>query len=151
TGRARCDPAAECRVVEAVGKVAKRPSTLVEMPLNIGAECAGLNAGKPRDFIDLNNAFHTPHIDGYHGAMLNARCFQTPRDIRASAKRNKYSIRGKGSFDNSHDLVFRARINDKIRNTTKIAAPNPHQIPEPLAIAVNDAIQGIIVEILGTD
>src|ERR1041385_3346002 len=126
------------------------PAFPVQLPLNIRAERTCLNTGQPGYLIDFKDTAHTAHIQRDYGAPLVAWRFKTAGDIGTSPEWNDNGVSGKRSLDDSRDLLFRARIDNQIRETPPVATPNPHKIAQSLAVGMHDPVKRIVPQIAAT-
>src|SRR5438874_2601061 len=137
-------------VFEAVREVSERPALFIQLSFDIGTERTRLNAGYPRASVYFENVVHAAHVDRDYQASLVARGFETSGNIRAPAERNHDGVGGECLLYDCRHLIFRAGIDDEIRDTPHVAAPNPHEIPQAFAVGMNDALERIVHYVVGT-
>jgi hypothetical protein len=124
------------------------PTFLVQLPFDLGTKRAGLNAGNPRHIVNFKDMAHAAHVDREDRTPFVAWCLKTSGNIGPPAERNHNRIHRQSNSYDTCDFVLRTGIENEVRNTPHVAAPNPHQIPQALPVRMHDAFEHIFLEIV---
>ena len=148
---ARRDPAAERRVVEAVGEVPERPARRVELRLERRPEHARLHAREARHRIDLQHAVQPPEVDAEHRPRLVRGRVEAAGDVRPAAERDHDRVGLERGGEHRRDLLLGARPHDRVGQPPELAAPLQHEVAQALAAPVDDPVERIVRDGRGPD
>ena len=100
------DPPSERREAEALREVAQREPVRPELVLERRPVDAGLDAGRPRDRIDLEDLIEAIHRHGHDGVRL--RRVDSPDHRRPGTERNDLHTVGRAPVEHGLELGLRA-------------------------------------------
>jgi hypothetical protein len=118
--RPRRDPAAERGELEGLREVAQRQPCVAELPLQRGAERAGLDARAAADGVDLEHAVQAGEVER-HGRAVDLRR-DAADHARAAAVRDDRHALGRRPFEHGLDVVLVAGAHDGVGREAEVAA-----------------------------
>ena len=128
---------------EAVREVAERPSLRVELPLEVRAERADLDAGEAGRRVHREHAAKPRDVERDDRALLLRPGLEAARDAGPPAERDEHRV---GLQSRTHDrchLFLVGRPDDHVREPPEIAATVPHEITQALAAGVDHPVERI--------
>ena len=128
------DPTAERREAEALREVAEREPLGPELGLELWAVDPGLDAGRPRDGVELEEPVEPVHGHGHDGVGL--RRVHAPHDGRPGAEGHHLRAVRRAPVEDGDELVLRARVGHDVGRVGEVEVERVGAVGEVGAVGV---------------
>ena len=136
------DPAAQCRIFEALRKMPQGQGVRLELRLERGTKDAGLDAGGARGAVDFDDAVEMPQIERDRRPARGAvdRRLDAADDAAAGAERDQRRLRAARPIDDRGHLGLVARVGDDIGRVVVLTDEPARIVRKRLAVGVGDPV-----------